>query len=219
MAVMTDKAIFYHIPKTAGSWARLAIEAAGLSSTELPCINCGPETAIRRGCCGHGSHMQIIPPSDGKERFRFTFIRHPLALYQSYWAYKMHVGWKPKNDFDTTVYSEDFSVFVRNVVERYPGWATKCFEQYVGPEASPHVHFVGRQERIRDDLIEVLTRAGESINIAAIRALPPNNVVAQSPEWREKCVYTPKMHGAVLQAEADAIRRFYPHGIPDLEVQ
>lgn len=213
MAVVTEKAIFFHIAKTGGSWVRKALDASGISYVEMPCKKCGLHAEYLEACCGHANPKQLIYPQDGKTRFLFTFVRHPLAMYQSYWAYKMREAWTPKNHFDAQVQSDNFHDFVRAALDKYPQWLTKWFLEYTGPEDSPYVHFIGRQENLREDLIQALRLAGEKVNEQVIRALKPDNVAASSEEWRERCSYTPELQEAVLKTEDAIIQRFYAGGV------
>lgn len=213
MAVVTEKAIFFHIPKTGGSWVRKALEATGISYVEMPCQKCGRNAERLQACCGHANPKQLIYPHDEKKRFHFTFVRHPLAVYQSYWAYKMREAWTPKNHFDADVESDDFHEFVRAVLDKYPQWLTKWFLEYTGPEGDPYVHSIGRQENLREDLIQALRLAGEHVDEQVIRTLEPDNVAASSDEWSKRCRYTPELQEAVCKAEDDIIQRFYADGM------
>src|SRR5439155_11120636 len=69
MAIVLPQATFLHIPKCGGTWVVRAMAAAGL-----------PMQVIPAGC------QHAIAATEG--RFVFTFVRHPLTWYASFWKYR-----------------------------------------------------------------------------------------------------------------------------------
>jgi hypothetical protein len=187
--IIMPKSCFLHIPKTGGTWVAHVIREAGIPHEEF-----SVEGDTHRGLkeCPH------------PERFKFAFVRHPVAAYQSYWRYKIGTDWDPPNQMDRECRSEDFTTFVRNVLERYPGFCTHVFEQYVGPPDNP-IEFIGKQENLVEDLIKALKLAGEKFDESIIRTFPPQNV---SDRIRFDATYTPELERRVREAERAAINRY-----------
>lgn len=180
---------FLHVPKTGGSWVKKAILAAGIPARE-------------HSIDGY-THLGIVDcPEPAK--FRFAFVRNPLALYRSYWQFKMTVGWDAANALDQRCQSDDFGVFVQNVLDAYPGIYARTLHDFVGPPEAP-IEFVGRYENLVEDLVTALSLAGEHFDAAAIRTLPPYNV---SNKQKAPANYTPQLEAAVRAAEAEVFERF-----------
>lgn len=212
MAVITDRAIFFHVPKTGGVWVRTALQKSGVHHTELRCKKCTRpqlDPSLERACCMHNT-VDTALPETGAPRLRFAFVRHPLSYYQSYWAYRMRMGWDPVLTIDKIAGNSNFHEFVRGVLKVRPGWVTKVYERFVGSEEQPYLGFIGKQEQLADDLVNALSRAGESFDEEAMRQVLPENMSSRLPEWRTQCRYTSDLLDAVLQSESEAIRRFYP---------
>lgn len=209
MALLLENAVFFHTPKTGGTWIRRVLKEAGIPLTELRCKKCvALGRAVYDTCCFHGTHDTIAAPKDGKRRLRFAFVRNPLTYHQSYWAYKMCAGWDFHNPYDRNFAIGDFGAYIRASVAKEPGWIGKFFEEFIGHEDSPIVDFVGRQENIRQDLITALRFAEQPVNEEIILHTPHVNAAASLPEWRERCVYTPELEALVRTSEEWAMRRF-----------
>ena len=198
MPLVLPHSIFYHIPKTGGTWVRAAIRAAGIPANEV----CGsvPQNNRPGSAYFHATPSDIRPQG----RFSFAFVRHPLAYYQSYWAYKTRKGPEDFNAFDRIFMREDFSSFVRAVLGKRRGWVSGVYRRFAGPYGK-RVSFIGKQERLADDLIRALTLAGEEFDEAAIRSTPPQNVSASDDLFREQCRYSRDLAEEVLEAEHEAV--------------
>jgi hypothetical protein len=144
--------------------------------------------------------------------FKFCFVRHPLAWYESYWSFTRSRGWvawgvnrrgrphwHPNAPLDG-LGDDDFNRFMRNVLERCPGYVSRLYGWYAAPE----IDFVGKQERLTDDLAEVLRRLGRAFDADRLRAQPPVNVSDRShaPVW------DPALRHEVASAESAALERF-----------
>lgn len=202
MALLLPKSLFIHIPKTGGSWVRKAIRRAGILTDEIiPTAMIGEDW---HAMMGHASPLQLHIG----DRFRFAFVRHPLSFYQSYWCFKMRTGWTTESAFDVQHSSEDFATFVRSVLKANPwGWLTLMYTRMLG-EHFDAVEYIGRTERLADDLVCALTLAGEAFDEEALRATPPENVAAQSPEWQEKCAYDDALRAEVCSVEYRILQHF-----------
>ena len=131
--------------------------------------------------------------------FTFAFVRHPLTWYQSYFSYKQWKGWDRKNDWDHKVRSDKFEEFVEKAIEETPAYYSKLIRRFVG-WPNEEIDFVGRFERLTEDLIRALQLAGESFDPEEIKKVPPEN---QSDYRQHPAVYTDELAARVLEAFRD----------------
>jgi hypothetical protein len=61
----------------------------------------------------------------------------------------------------------EFNEFVRNVVKKYPGYVSEMYGRY----AMPCVDFVGKQESLQDDLVQVLRMMGVDFDEGFVRGM------------------------------------------------
>jgi hypothetical protein len=181
--------VFPSHPENRGTWARHAIKASVTGWREL-----APD----------GNMHLPLDQCPRNDLFRFAFVRHPLEVYRSLWQYKMGAGWDPENVLDRTCGDPDFSTFVLRVVEKYPGVCGSMFEAYVGPPGS-EIEFIGRQERLVEDLVTSLRQAGEQFDENTIRNLERANV---SDRLRFPAVLTREAREALLWSERETLKRF-----------
>jgi hypothetical protein len=145
--------------------------------------------------------------------FKFCFVRHPLSWYESYWLFMNARGWNrwgvnrrgfrrwhPNAALDG-LGAEDFNRFVRNVLEARPGYVGEMFGWY----ATADIDFVGRQERLASDVVEVLARLQVPFDEERVRGHIPVNVSRgsdQRPRWDQGLLRD------TLRAERAALERF-----------
>jgi hypothetical protein len=209
MALLLPYSIFFHIPKTGGTWVRAAIKNAGIPADEIcrafgdapvepvKLFHARPDDISRQGPC------------------TFAFVRHPVTYYQSYWAHKMRIGKEHYNGFDEKYMRDDFEAFVRAVLPDGP-WVTKLFVCYVGHYGDV-LDYVGKQERLADDLVHVLRLAGEDFDEDKLRMTPRVNEASITEELRARCVCTPTLHAEICDRERWVLERFgYPDNPSDL---
>lgn len=205
MSFCLRRAVFVHVPKTGGTWVRQVLQAAGLVIGQAGRDHATPAELFR-----------LDHPLVTSAPLLFAFVRHPLAWYQSYWCYRMKHGWhRPSpGDADAPIRTvtldahcraDDFPTFVANCLERYPqGWVSYLYERYTTGCA-----FVGRQERLAEDLTHALLLSGARLSrkvIAAVRTTPPANVASGDVEWLPRCQYPADLRERVLAAEQHALK-------------
>jgi len=173
MAIKTDKVIVYHIPKTGGTWVKKAMKAAGLRYRPTRNVSKSHPWNLKKA---HAT-PDIVVPRAREGRFAFTFVRRPAGWYRSYWCFRMRKGARRDEKFPADgLWSDSFDQFVSNVLDTFPGgFVTALYQSYVG-ESGQDLDFVGRQERLADDLVRALRMAGEDFNEDALRATPRANV-------------------------------------------
>jgi hypothetical protein len=156
--------------------------------------------------------VKDLPP-EMEEKFTFSFVRHPLTWYQSYWKHRMKHGWHPESVPIDKCASNDFTQFVRNALRYYPEGIAGCvYRYYLGPNGDA-VDFVGKLERLTEDLSYALSLAEERIPEETFFSLEPQNKANQ--ELDEQCVYTPQLRDVVLEAEQWVLQTF--HYVEQLE--
>ena len=115
--------------------------------------------------------------------FTFCFVRHPLRWYESWWRYmngRSGSNWAKESDLMAWhpcapikhCGSDQYEIFIRNVVEQRPGFVSELYAQY----AQPDVSFVGKQERLADDLVTVLEQMDIPFDEQQIRDCAAANV-------------------------------------------
>jgi hypothetical protein len=198
MAYLLSRSLILHVPKTGSDWVRAACQAAVRSRIrEIGPWHCDLATAKKKLAI-----LGIEMPPVG------TFVRHPLTWYRSAWCYWMETGRFPREDNAPRVESDDFSEFVRNCLHVEPsGYVCSIFERFVGP-TDGCVSFVGRQERLVDDLVEFLRVAGEDFDEERLRKTEPRNVRGSRPDNLFPG-YSHDLAQLVLSRETRVIRRFY----------
>jgi hypothetical protein len=220
MTLQLPHSIFFHIPKTGGTWVRLALQKAGVPFRHLHRTDCRASQQIGAECdkkCAHVA-FQNLPPALVKPAFTFAFVRHPLSYYQSYWCYKMQHGWRAENEFDKLFANNDFEPFLWTVVQHNPGRLMKLYNRFLGKAAqgSEVVSFVGKQEHLATDLVQALRLAGEEFNEEKLVGTTPKNAATAEIHWKERCAYSPDLAKAVLQAEEQVLTRFQ-YSVEDTE--
>lgn len=208
MALLLPHSIFFHIPKTGGTWVRAAVKNAGIPSNEV-FTTLGTQR-VEPDKLFHARPDQL----ERQGHFRFAFVRHPASMYRSYWSYKIRLGPKGYNDFDTKYMHEEFPVFVRAVLKDLP-WVSHQLRWYTGYFAE-RLDFVGKQERLADDLVRALRRAGEDFDEDALRSTPRMNESSAAEELGQRCAYTPELLQEVCAAERWTLDAFgYPENPAD----
>lgn len=193
-------ALFLHIPKTGGSWVEYMLGELGLEIEQAGTIE--------------GVTWRHAPQSMLLERhpFTFTFVRHPLSWYESWWKFQAGIwkvwepgSWHPQRELERCQ-SDDFSEFIRLMIRHEPGYVSRMYEWYIGPPGHDFVQYVGRQENLVENLIEVLTMLGCDFDAEAILQAPRAN---ESEKRFGEPVWDPELRARILELESPAIRRFY----------
>ncbi len=174
--------MFLHPPKTGGNWVKAAIKYC-----EIP---------IRE----EGDRHAIIERAD---KFVFTFVRHPASWYVSRFRCPWHRGrireGRAKDvDCLTPEEAADFHVWLNRVLVEHPGYVSHIYNRY-----TEKADFVGKQENLKEDLIQALKLAGEDVKPMRIRKAHPVHVSKINVP-----LYNEALLNKVLKGEAEAIEKF-----------
>jgi hypothetical protein len=201
MAYVLPTATFLHIPKCGGTWAVRAMSAAGVP-------------------------LQVSPP-DGphavaatEDRFVFTFVRHPLTWYASFWNFRWSMAFQRGGSLEQELREDarrsdepideclvdprgrprPFAAFVEECIALYPGFLCAKYALYTA-----RADFIGRQESLCRDLLAALRQAGTSFDAEAVRRTPRIN--QSNPNFLS--AYPQGLARRLLAAEAAAVEEFY----------
>lgn len=148
----------------------------------------------------------------GNYEYRFTFVRHPLSWYESWWKYQAGSWlrfevprWHPQRILERCA-DDDFSQFIHKCLEQEPAYVTRMYEWYLGPPGQNRFDFVGKTESLRDDLSKVLQQLGYEFDHTEIEKSRP---VLVSGKRLGDPVWEPGLKARVLALESPSIRRFY----------
>jgi len=238
--LLKNGAVFVHIPKTGGTWVTSVLRDAGLAQCRIAHKHADlehlrdswkhyPTQLLKRTLWfGPGVQRRI------RRGVKFCFVRHPIRWYESYFRYMKGLGWPSFGGLSTSRWhpnaelfdlsDETLEGFMRNVLDRCPGYLARMYEWFTGPVAAssnaagPMIQpvddhatactYIGRQERLVEDLVAILDELGAPADEARVRATVPANVSAPGGDDARPTVWDAGLLRAVLDAEDDAMRRF-----------
>ncbi|HEY2827665.1 MAG TPA: hypothetical protein VGJ04_08705 [Pirellulales bacterium] len=213
-------AVFLHVPKTGGCWVEEALRTTGQMYRYLP-----HRHADMTRVMNYRKFEKFRPRKWFRDRrvgmptnpmlgvnYRFCFIRHPLKWYESWWRYMesrnwnrwgcqgFPDGWHPNSALNG-LGSPDFNEFVANLVHARPGYVTELYSRYT----DERIDFIGKQESLVDDFIQVLNELNVPFDEEQIRQLAPVNV-SQTP--KERLHWDPSLRELVTKLEYPALVRY-----------
>ena len=146
--------------------------------------------------------------------FLFCFVRHPLSWYESWFKYmsqakrnwrdwphrKGPVDYHPSAPINGTG-DKEFNRFVQNVMERFPGYVTQLYGWYT----KRGVDFVGHQESLREDMVELLKRLNVAFDPQFVLGYQP---VGVSPEPENPVWWDDAVRAEAIRVEYAAILQY-----------
>lgn len=160
MALELKKVMFYHVPKTGGTWLREALRA----SCEDVVSHRGEDMVPQRGFNLRKEH--VTPDGLKTDKPSFAAVRDPLKWYQSFFRYRLG-AWDRnfildvKCAVDTPKHPDEyeprhFQEFMEKVLKEYPdGFVSEMYQRYVGEDLKKVTHIV-RQENLTEDVVKML---------------------------------------------------------------
>jgi hypothetical protein len=227
--VLKSGAVFLHIPKTGGNWVTKVLQECNLIDSSV-----GPKHAdINRlflpwsggmagaaGVVGHEKTLiryllrkKLGPLRNGKP-FLFCFVRNPFSWLESYFKYMsqptqhwLHWGneydpnkWHPTSMLNGTG-DLDFNQYLQNIIKVRPGYVTEMFGWYTTPE----MDFIGKQENLKADLVNVLKKLNLSFSEDFIMNYP---MVGTSLMPENKLVWDDKLRKEIYKLEYAGFVRY-----------
>ena len=202
--LLTNGAVFLHIPKTGGIYIHAVLDALGLVKAPLGHEHADFDRAfwndryhcdakVLRHILRRAAGFRRAPATMAPDAFRFCFVREPLKWYESYWRYMQSLNWREWGDeLDPCRWhpnamlnglgSSDFNEFIYNVNRKRPGYVTELFSWYV----RPGVQFVGKQENLVTDILRAFSLTNLEIDhskFAAVGRLNESPANIPMPEW------------------------------------
>lgn len=207
-----DTIFFWHIPKTGGRWVLEALSRryARVGLSRVPRI---PSEIKPLSLFGHHAPPSRVTEELKRDRFHFTFVRHPLNWYISWWAYRIRRKESDKRHYADRFHDEILDKFINNMLDAHPnGFVTELFQLYVGPQAD-QMDFVGRTENLVADLQHAMSLAGQPI-FRPFDDLAPRNCSSMLSEISPRVIVSQETIKRVDTIESWVIETFYS----DLEV-
>ena len=117
MAVQFDNKIFFHIPKTGGTYFRVCISELPVGTREI----------------GHTHMTTPVRLLSLKRNMQWiSIIRDPMQWYQSYYRYRIESLWRPEHHIDINCQSATFEEFVDKMLFYYPfGYVTMLYSMVI----------------------------------------------------------------------------------------
>ena len=218
--ILKNGGMFLHIPKTGGNWVTKVLEKNHAVAGRIGHKHDSLERILTNmnggGWEGWSYALKKMTGAYPRSKpYMFCFVRHPLSWYESYFKYMSQPSrnWCPWYDEHAMTAwqhpcamlnglgASDFNQFIRNVIEKRPGYVSELFGWYTRPQ----VDFVGKQENLKEDVIHVFRELGLDCDEEDIRSFPEFGV-SKKPD--QHIVWDPALKKEMLRLEHAAIVRY-----------
>lgn len=195
--VLTEHAMFLHVPKTGGHWVTEALTQARLAKRVWPQHH-WPLEDVK-------NDWRTLYPGRPLP-FLFGFVRHPVSWYHSVWRWYTKRGWRDKGPMVNAAKGLPFREFIVTVTDQCPGHLKQSVDKWLGPREEP-VDFIGQFEHLQQNLYEALVRSGHKIDRSVLDGIDARNVNGVKGGQM-----TDDLVDRIVRSEAELIERFYPNG-------
>ena len=216
--LLKNGAVFLHIPKTGGNWVTEVLYNLDLVEENVA----AKHADIDRYFSYPGkTRISIIKLAlkellsfPKKEPFMFCFVRNPISWYESWFKYMSQptrnwrdwggensiYGWHP-NRMLNGVEADSFNELIENMIKKRPGYVTEMYGWYT----EPPMRFIGKQENLANDLIEVLKIMNLNFDEEYVRNYKK---VGVSPKPSKEIVWDPDLKRKVTLLEYAGLVRY-----------
>lgn len=215
MALKITKSIFYHIPKTGGTWTWKTISLLKIGDGKERYLDEIKYPKHPEGLKKKHTIPEDIEEEEKKGLFSFCFVRHPINWYKSAWNFRInrYKGSKMKYgkldnraSIDDCFWCDTFEEFIIKTMKKFSnGYVTTLYQYYVKEDLSG-VDFIGRQENLRKDFIKALILGGESFNEKEIMNFKEQNI---SSNKKNKLKLSKELEMELIEREKWVINNFY----------
>jgi hypothetical protein len=166
MALKFDKYIFYHIPKTGGTYFRAVIAQSFGNREEL----------------GHTHNTPLEVPNH-KKYTSITIVRNPLDWYKSFFRYRTVSNWRKGHFIDKHAKAKNFNKFMENMLYAYPcGYVTSRYLSVI-----PFVNKIFRTETLDADIQKFFKEIGKEVPKAERKNVTPQTIdTSLAPDTHKK---------------------------------
>ena len=222
--LLTDDSVFLHVPKAGGTWVTRVLREAGVVRFRFSSKHADVAHTLDFGRRHPWQYLKRTarggPGLHGRIRagYKFTFVRHPLSWYRSFYKYMTQLEWKRHTGIGRDPWhpyeelydhkADSFEGFMERVVERSPGFCTRMFRGYT----EPGVDFVGTQENLVSDLVHVMEARGFEFDPERVRQRKRENV---SSKAKKPLALPADLFDAFAKTEAEGLERYGYDADPD----
>lgn len=172
--LIDHNAIFFHIPRLGGRWVGKALSRTGIKIVQRHDL----------GGNKNSYHELLAHNMSIENKFLFTFVRHPVAWYRSYWTCRVEKGWR--EDWIDIYRADTFEQFLENILKTNRPYVSEMFIYYIG---EPKVmNFVGYNENMAIDLIHVFDFLNIKFDRQKILTLPKVNASKLKPKCSKELI-------------------------------
>lgn len=226
MAILLEKykLLFLHIPKTGGRWVlQVFKDFKECGDPNLKWTIVGPTHGNLNQAHVAYSYQNKNIYDWAKECYTYTFIRHPLSWYQSYWMYVTDLQWRICRDKTWPCFEEkevwhptreirdcaswNFNDFIKKVLEKHPSYLSRLYNTYIHFNNVEKINFIGKQENLTSDFISVLKSNNVDCDYGKIDKIEKVGVAKKRS--RDHSQYEEKLKKQILYSERSIIEEFY----------
>lgn len=206
-----SQTLFLHIPRTGGTWFEQVLNLNDVDHHRVICR--------RHEVAKMHAPLVEIDRSEQKSLKSISFIREPVAYYESIWRCfhwkwgdperpsidrfrrRYHSRWHPFKPL-FRLYDANFGTFVENCLREEPGFVTRLYEWFLGPPGIDWIDLVLKTEEISKTVPQLLAQLGE-IDLDDWEGMPSAN---SAPHV--SCRWDSEVRSRVELSEAAGTRRW-----------
>ena len=162
-ALILERCVFLHVPKTGGTWAAEALGRQGLVRARIT----APDGS---------THPTLATVRQVTDLPVMATVRDPVAWLRSFWRFFLARNWRqavpPHEIFDPllAMATPSFAEFAARYLKRRPGYVSELLAQY-----ADGADWVCRQEELLGDLVRGLRQLGQPHLPGVMERTPEQN--------------------------------------------